>query len=80
MILQDNIKYIAVTKHRVLCAKGWMLFSKLDTCQIKLFPKPSNIKQFFENTSNYVNPRYEVKKVKVRIEVIEDEISEELDY
>ena len=79
MILQDGIKYIAVTDKRVLCAKGWKLKSMLKDCQVKLFVKPHAIEQFFENTSNYVKPKYKVQKVKIKIEVLEDVISEELE-
>ena len=72
MILQDVIKYIAVTKHRVLCDGGWKLKSNLENCQIKLFKSSSHVQQFFEN-SNYIKPKYDVEKVKVRIEVLENE-------
>ena len=79
MILQDETRYIVVTKHRVLCAKGWRLKSNLSSCQIKLFPKPSHVKSYFENTANYIRPKYSIQKVKIRIEVLDDGISEQLE-
>lgn len=72
MKLQDVIKYIAVTKHRVLCDGGWKLKSNIENCQIKLFVSKNAIEQFFEN-SNYIKPKYMISKVKVQIEVLEDE-------
>lgn len=71
-MLQDITKYIAVTKHRILCAGGWKLKKNIENCQIKLFKGATDIEQFFDNTSNYIRPKYEVKKVRVRIEVIEE--------
>ena len=71
MLLQYNYKYIAVSKSndRVLCDGGWKLIDKLAERQIKLFPTPSHLKNFFEVSKWYQNCEYEVKKVKVRIEV-----------
>lgn len=79
MTLQDGIKYIACTKQRVLCAKGWKLRSNLKDCQIKVFPSAAAIEHFFETASNYVKPKYYIQKVKIKIEVLEDVISEELE-
>ncbi len=72
-MLQNVIKYIAVTKHRVLCAGGWKLKSNVENCQIKLFKAPCMIEQYFQNTANYIRPKYEIKKVRVRIEVLDDD-------
>ena len=73
MVLQYNYKYIAVANDRVLCDGGWKLIDKLAECQIKLFPTPSHLKNFFEVSKWYQNCEYEIKKVKVRIEVLENE-------
>lgn len=73
MVLQDCIKYIATTKQRVLCEGGWKLKSRLENCQVKLFTAPSQIEIFYENTSRYVKPKYTPAKVKVRIEVLDDD-------
>ena len=69
MLIEQN-KYIAVTPQRILCVKGWVLKSLLNDNQVKLFKTPSHIEQFFETArKSYGKPKYEVKKVKVRIEV-----------
>lgn len=72
MVIEQD-KYIAVTKQRILCLKGWILKSRLNANQVKLFASPSQVKQFLETQRSYVSIKYEIKKVKVRIEVIEDE-------
>lgn len=77
-MLQDVIKYIAVTDKRVLCAKGWRLKSNLDDCQIKLFPNPSHVHHYFDDR-RYAKPKFHIQKVRVIIEVIEDVISKELE-
>ena len=70
-MIQDCIKYIAVAKQRILCIKGWILQSNLKENQIRLFPTPAHIEQFFEN--KIIKPKYQTRKVKVRIEVLGDE-------
>ena len=71
MLIEQN-RYVAVAKDRILCVKGWIPINNLKNNQVKLFPTPSHIEQHFEvGKASYGRPKYEVKKVKVRIEVFD---------
>ena len=71
MVLQDCNKYIVVHNDKMLGIKGWVRSKNIKTNQLRLFNTPSAAKQYFE-MSSYKNPVYDLVKVKVRIEVIEE--------
>ena len=71
MVLQDCNKYIVVHNDKMLGIKGWVRSKNIKTNQLRLFNTPSAAKQYFE-MSSYKNPVYELVKVKVKIEVIEE--------
>ena len=71
MVLQDCNKYIVVHNDKMLGIKGWVRSKNIKTNQLRLFNTPSAAKQYFE-ASSYKNPVYELVKVKVKIEVIEE--------
>ena len=71
MVLQDCNKYIVVHNDKMLGIKGWIRSKNIKTNQLRLFNTPSAAKQYFE-MSSYKNPVYELVKVKVKIEVIEE--------
>jgi hypothetical protein len=75
-MLIEQTKYIAESKERILCLKGWVLKNKIWKQQVKLFETPCHIEQFFEN-SKRPKIKYKAVKVKVRIEVF-DSVSEYL--
>lgn len=70
-MIVEQIKYIAVTDTKILSCCGWKFKDCLRDCQIRLFPKPAHVAQFFENKR--IKPKYRVQKVIVRIEVLEDD-------
>ena len=73
MVIEQD-RYVAVAKDRILCVKGWILMNNLRTNQVKLFPTPSHIEQYFEVCRKSCGrPKYEAKKVKVQIEVLDYE-------
>ena len=78
MVLQDCNKYIVVHNDKMLGIKGWVRSKNIKTNQLRLFNTPSAAKQYFE-MSSYKNPVYELVKVKVKIEVIEDDFSKTLE-
>lgn len=79
MVLQDCNKYIVVHNDKMLGIKGWVRSKNIKTNQLRLFNTPSAAKQYFE-MSSYKNPVYDLVKVKVKIEVIEDDFSKTLEY
>lgn len=71
MIIEQK-RYVAVAKGRILCVKGWIPIDNLKSNQVKLFQTPSHIEQHFEEgRKTYGKPKYEIKKVKVKMEVFE---------
>lgn len=71
MVLQECNKYIVVHKDKTLGIKGWVKNKNIESNQLRLFNTPSAVRQYFE-MSSYKNPVYELVKVKVRIEVLEE--------
>jgi hypothetical protein len=71
MVLQDCNRYIVVHKDKILGIKGWVRSKNINTNQLRLFNTPSAVRQYFE-MSSYKNPVYDLVKVKVQIEVIEE--------
>ena len=71
MVLQECNKYIVVHKDKTLGIKGWVKNKNIESNQLRLFNTPSAVRQYFE-VSSYQNPVYDLVKVKVRIEVIEE--------
>jgi hypothetical protein len=71
MVLQDCNKYIVVHNDKMLGIKGWVRSKNINTNQLRLFNTPSAVRQYFE-ASSYKNPVYDLVKVKVQIEVIEE--------
>ena len=72
MILQDCNRYMVIHKDKILCVKGWANERLIDSNQIRTFKSPAAIRQYFENSS-YKKPKYEVRRINVRIEVIDDD-------
>lgn len=71
MVLQDCNKYIVVHNDKMLGIKGWVRSKNIKTNQLRLFNTPSAARQYFE-ASSYQNPVYDLVKVKVKIEVLEE--------
>lgn len=71
MVLQECNKYIVVHKDKTLGIKGWVKNKNIESNQLRLFNTPSAVRQYFE-ASSYQNPVYDLVKVKVRIEVLEE--------
>ena len=78
MVLQDCNRYIVVHKDKILGIKGWVKNKNIESNQLRLFKTPSAVRQYFE-MSSYKNPVYDLVKVKVQIEVIEDDFSKTLE-
>jgi hypothetical protein len=60
-----------VHKDKILGIKGWIKSKNIESNQLRLFKTPSAVRQYFE-MSSYKNPVYDLVKVKVRIEVLEE--------
>lgn len=73
MVLQDCNRYIVVHKDKILGIKGWVKSKNIESNQLRLFKCPSHIEQYFE-VSSYKRPVYEIVKVKVKIEVLDNEM------
>lgn len=78
MIIKQS-KYIIQVKDKTLSLKGFVNNFNLEKNQVRLFATPSHARTYMEESSNYYSKKYNIKKVKVTIEVLEDEIGKELE-
>lgn len=72
MIINQN-KFIIQVKDKTLSLKGFVSNLNLEKNQVRLFPTPSHARTFMRE--KYKTKKYEVKKVRIRIEVLDNEIT-----
>ena len=67
----EQIKYYIETPKRYLCMKGFVLKSNFENQTIRLFTSKQQAETYI-TTGNYtMNLKYEIRKVKVVLQVIE---------
>ena len=70
IITQD--KYIIKIPNKTLTLKGFVMDCNIYKCQVRLFNSPSHARSYMQE-GNFKSKNYEIKKVLVQIEVLEDE-------
>ncbi len=68
----NQTKYIIQIKDKTLSLKGFVSNLNLERNQIRLFATPSHANRYMEE-SNYLFKNYDIKKVLVKIEVLDND-------
>ena len=67
----NQTKYIIQIKDKTLSLKGFVNNLNIEKNQVRLFATPSHAKTFMEQ--KYFSRKYDIKKVLVQIEVLDNE-------